>query len=241
MGSIEMLDRQATHGLTYPFFLSESQSPRQDQVEATRRASPKRRAGGHHGAPRTATSIPGPGGATAGAVPAAGDRGGGQAVVELHGHQRGRKRHHPALPAVHTARGCEYVCVCMCGVGDGCSTGARKPVVAFSLYRWMTHHLHIPTAHGHTQVSRNLLKRATSEVRRALKDVQSISFDIRGEDLKERVRGSGLIDRLIVRGPSPSTLLPRTKTQTGRAPLHPRHHPAQRCLLHAALHHHARE
>lgn len=55
---------------------------------------------------------------------------------------------------------------------------------------------HIPTAHGHTQVSRNLLKRATSEVRRALKDVQSISFEIRGEDLKEKVRGSGVIDRL---------------------------------------------
>lgn len=83
-------------------------------------------------------------------------------------------------------RVCAYV-----GLGMDAAPGARKPLVAFSQYRWMTHHLHIPTAHGHTQVSRNLLKRATSEVRRALKDVQSISFDIRGEDLKEKVRVSG--------------------------------------------------
>jgi hypothetical protein len=37
------------------------------------------------------------------------------------------------------------------------------------------------------EVSRFLLQRAMAEVRRAMKDVSSVDFEIRGEDLKEKV------------------------------------------------------
>lgn len=47
--------------------------------------------------------------------------------------------------------------------------------------------LQFPQYTPREEVSRKLLKRATAEVRRVLKDVQSISFDIRGEDIREKV------------------------------------------------------